>query len=190
MISATELRRGMVLQFEGELHKALEANYQPAGGKLTGTVHAKLQNLRSASIMERRFRPGDRLEVVELERADWQYIYAQGDDFYFMNPQTFEQIPIRRESLGAAARFLQPDMAVSVESHEGRPVHVIAPEAVELRVASTSEPSHQRESSAMKPATLENGVEILVPLFIKVGDSVRVDTATGKYLERTRAKGG
>jgi elongation factor P len=188
MIIATDLRPGTVIHFEGDLHKIVDAVYHAGGGKLTGTVHAKLQSVRTGSIIERRFRPDDRLDRVELERAGWQYIYADGDDLYLMNPQTYEQIPIRRETLGQAARFLRPEMTVSVESYEGRPVHVIVPEAVELRVATTSQPSHQRETSAMKLATLENGFELLVPLFIKVGDIVRVDTATGRYLDRARAK--
>jgi elongation factor P len=190
MIVATDLRPGMVVRLEGELHKVVESVYHAGGGKLTGTVHAKLAAVRSGSVIERRFRPDDRLDRVELERAQWRYIYADGDDLYFMNPDTYEQMPIRREILGEAARFLQPDMSVSVETYEGAPVHVIFPAVVELKVASTAEPAHQRETSAMKHATLENGLEILVPVFIKVGDLVRIDTATGKYLERVRGKPG
>lgn len=190
MIIATELRVGMVVQIEGDLHKVAGCDYHAGGGKLAGTVHAKLQNLRTGSAIERRFRPDERLDRVELDRAQWQYLYADGDDCYFMNPQSYEQVAIARAVLGPAAAFLQPDMSVAIESHEGRPVHVAFPPAVELRVASTAQPEHQRESNQMKDATLENGMEILVPLFIKPGDTVRVDTATGKYLERARQKGG
>ncbi len=190
MVIATDLRPGVVVRFEGDLHKVLESAYQAGGGKLTGTVHSKLQNLRTGSVIERRFRPEERLERVELERAQWQYIYEDASDYYFMNPETYEQMPISRDILGEASRFLRPEMTVTVETFDGRPVNVIFPEAVELRVMSTAQPAHQQQTSTLKSATLENGMEVLVPLFIKDGDLVRIDTATGKYLERVRAKSG
>lgn len=186
MIPASDLRPGMVVRYEGGFCKVLDANYHAGGGKLAGAVHAKLEQLARHAVLERRFRPDERLEEVELERASWQYLYADGDDFYFMNPETFEQIPLGEGMLGAGARFLRPDMSVSIESYDGRPISIVFPESVELRVASTAQAAHQRETSAMKPATLENGLEILVPLFIKAGDVVRVDTASGRYLERAR----
>jgi elongation factor P len=188
VIPATDLRPGMVIRFDRGFCRVLDAQYHAGGGKLAGAVHAKLEELGRGAVLERRFRPDERLARVELERARWQYIYAEGEDFYFMNPDTFEQIPIARGVLGAGARFLRPDMGVSVESYDGRPVNVVFPESVEMKVASTAQAEHQRETSAMKPATLDNGMEILVPLFIKAGDVVRVNTATGKYLERARQK--
>lgn len=190
MITATDLRAGMVIRFEGQLHKVLNSDYHAGGGKLSGAVHAKLQEVGSGSVIERRFRPDERLDQVELERAQWQYLYAEGDDFYFMNPANYEQMPVPRSLLGEASRFLLPEMSLSVETYEGRAVHVFFPEAVELRIASTGQAAHQQQSSASKLATLENGMEIQVPLFIKAGDIVKVATATGKYLERVRAKPG
>jgi elongation factor P len=189
VIPAIDLRPGMVIRYERGFCRVVDADYHAGGGKLAGTVHAKLEELGGGAVIERRFRPDERLDRVELERARWQYIYADGDELYFMNPQTFEQTAIARRVLGGRARFLRPDMSVNVESWEGRPVDIVFPEAVELKVASTAQPEHQREKSAMKPATLDNGMEILVPLFIKAGDAVRVDSATGKYLERARHKG-
>lgn len=189
-MNAAELRTGTVLRFEGEFYRVIDASFHAGGGQLGGVVHAKLLNLRTRGAIERRFRPDERLEPVEVERARWRFIYADGDDLYFMNPENFEQVPIARSMLGAAAAFVHPDMEVTVESHEDRPLNVVLPETVELRVAETAEPMHQRDTSAMKPATLANGMQVLVPLFIKTGDLVRVDTATGKYLERARARGG
>lgn len=189
MIPAADLRPGMVIRFERGFCKVLGAQYHAGGGKLAGAVHAKLQELGRGAVIERRFRPDERLERVEFERARWQYLYADGDDCYFMNPDTFEQIALARGVLRGGARFLRPDMSVSVESYDGRPVNVVFPESVELKVASTGQAEHQRETSALKLATLDNGMEILVPLFIRAGDAVRVDTATGKYLERARQKG-
>ncbi len=188
-MNAAELRAGTVLRLEGEFYRTIDASFHAGGGQLGGVVHAKLLNLRTRGAIERRFRPDERLEPVDVERARWQFIYADGDDFYFMNPQTFDQVPIARAMLGAAAAFVHPDMEVTVESHEGRPLHVVLPETVELRVAETAEPTHQRDTNAMKTARLDNRMEVLVPLFIKTGDLVRVDTATGRYLERARAKG-
>lgn len=188
MIPASDLRNGMVIRFERGLCKVLHADYHAGGGKLAGAVHAKLEELGRGSVIERRLRPDERVERVELERARWHYLYADGDEFYFMNPESFEQIPIARGVLGAAARFLRPEMSVTVESYDGRLVNVVFPDSVEIKVASTAQAAHQREASAMKLAMLENGMEILVPLFIKAGDVVRVDTASGKYLERARQK--
>jgi len=188
MIAASDLRFGMVVHFEGNLHRIIESAYHAGGGKLTGTVHTKLENLRSGQIIERRFRPEEKLQRVDLDRAEWQYLYSDGSMFYFMNPKTFEQLPISREILGSYARFLREEMIVTVASYDGQPVHVIFPEVVELRVSSTGQAAHQQQTSALKSAQLENGLEVQVPLFIKDGDLLRIDTATGRYLDRVRTK--
>jgi elongation factor P len=187
---ASDLRTSCVLRFEGEFYRVVEASSHAGGGQLGGVVHAKLLNLRSRHTVERRFRPDERLEAVDVDRARWQFIYADGDDYYFMNPETYEQLPIAAATLGPAKAFIHPGLEASVESYEGRPLYVVLPEAVELQVAETAEPTHQRETSAMKPAKLDNGVEVLVPLFIKTGDRVRIDTVSGRYLERAKAKSG
>lgn len=186
---ASELRTGTVVRLEGEVFRVIDVSAHAGGGQLHGVVHAKLLNLRSRGAVERRFRPEERLEAVDVERARWQFIYADGDDYYFMNPETYEQIPVAGAMLGAARAFVTPGLEAVVESHEGRPLYVVLPDAVELPVAETAEPMHQRDTNAMKSARLENGVEVLVPLFIKTGDRVRIDTASGKYLERAKAKG-
>ncbi len=186
---ASELRTGTVLRFEGEFYRVIEASGHAGGGQLGGVMHAKLLNLRSRHTVERRFRPEERLEPIDVERARWQFIYADGDDYYFMNPQTYEQLPVAAAALGPARAFIAPGLEAVVESHEGRPLYVVLPDAVELAVAETAEPTHQRDTSAMKSAKLDNGVEVLVPLFIKTGDRVRVDTASSKYLERAKGKG-
>lgn len=185
---ASELRTGTVLRFEGDFYRVIDASGHAGGGQLGGVMHAKLLNLRSRHAVERRFRPDERLEPVDVDRARWQFIYADGDDYYFMNPETYEQIPIPGAALGAAKAFVAPGLEATVESHEGRPLYVVLPDAVELQIAETAEPTHQRDTSAMKTAKLDNGVEVLVPLFIKTGDRVRIDTASGKYLERAKAK--
>jgi elongation factor P len=190
MIIATDLRPGMVVRLEGALHKVTEAVYQAGGGKLGGVVHGRFRNLHSGSIIERRFRPEEKLEQVTLDRANWQYIYREGPDYYFMNPQTYEQVAISGDIIGDAREFLRPEMSVTIETVEGRPVSTMFPDVVELRVTSTGQVSHQQQSSAMKSATLENEMEVLVPLFIKEGDLVRIEVATRRYVERVKAKKG
>jgi elongation factor P len=187
---AADLRAGIVLRFEGDFYRIVESSFHAGGGQLGGVVHSKLVNLRTRGTIDRRFRPDDRIDAIELDRARWQFVYADGDDLYFMNPDTYEQVPVARASLGAAAAFIRPGMDVAIESFEGRPLHVVLPDAIELRVVETAEPMHQRDTNAMKSAQLENGMDVLVPLFIKTGDRIRIDTASGRYLERARVKSG
>jgi elongation factor P len=186
MILASDLKNNVVLRLEGELYKVITSEYHAGGGKMGGVAHAKLQNLRTGTFRELRFRPDERLEKVELDRVTMEYIYQEGDDFYFMNPETFEQIPVSLQAIGAAEKFLQPEMQIPVEFFEGQPVNIIFPAFVEMKVTSTTQPVHTQQDNVLKPATLENGMEILVPQFIKPGESVRIDVQSGKYLERAR----
>jgi len=186
MILSTDLKAGVILRLEGELFKVISSEYHVGGGKMGGTTHAKLRNLQRGTNIERRFRPNEKLENVEMDRATMEFIYQDGDDFYFMNPESFEQTPIPSQIIGNAAKFLKPEMAMPVEIFEGRPLNVVFPEAVELQVTSTAQPIHAQQDHTMKPASLENGMEILVPQFIKEGETVRVEIETGKYLERVR----
>ncbi|MBZ5534833.1 MAG: elongation factor P [Acidobacteriia bacterium] len=186
MISASDLKMGVVLRLDGELYKVITSEYHAGGGKMGGVAHAKLQNLRTGTFWERRFRPDEKLEKVELERVTMEYIYQEGDDFYFMNPETFEQIPVARQAIGTAEKFLQPEMQIPVEFFEGKPVTIIFPEFVDLKITTTAQPVHTQQDNVLKPATLENGMELLVSQFIKPGESIRVDVQSGKYLERVR----
>ena len=186
MILASELKIGVVLRLEGELYKVITSEYHAGGGKMGGVAHAKLQNLKTGTFWERRFRPDEKLEKVELDRVTMEYIYQEGDDFYFMHPETFEQVPVARQAIGAAERFLQPEMQMPVQFFEGKPVTIIFPDFVELKVSTTAQPVHTQQDNVLKPATLENGMEVLVPQFIKPGEHVRVDVQSGKYLERVR----
>lgn len=186
MLFASDLKGGVVLRLEGELYKVISSEYHAGGGKMGGVTHAKLQNLRTGTFWERRFRPEEKVENIELDRVAMDYIYQEGDDFYFMNPETFEQIPLPSQAIGTAKKFLQPEMRIPVEFFEGKPVTIIFPDFVELKVTTTAQPVHTQQDNVMKPATLENGLEILVPQFVKPGENVRVEVQTGKYLERVR----
>jgi elongation factor P len=186
MLIATDLRPDMVLRMEDGLYRVLEAVQHSGTAKLSGFVHARLLSLSTGSQTERRFRLDEKLEDVPVDKRTLQFLYQDGDDFYFMDPQTFEQTPLPRALIGAAARFLKEGMQVPVEFVGEAPVAVAFPATVDLQVASTAQPMRATQTSAMKRAVLENGLETLVPLFIKEGDLVRIEVATGKYLERVR----
>jgi elongation factor P len=186
MKPATEMRSGMVVRLERDLYRVIAAEYHAGGGKMHGAVHAKLRRLHTEHVTERRFRQDERFEEVELERQNLEFLYEEGDSCVFMHPQTYEQVSLAKENLGAFLRFLQPNQSVQVEFLEGSPVEVICPSSVEVKIETTPEPLHMDNSSVYKDATLENGLEVQVPQFIKSGDTIRIEVETGKYLERVR----
>jgi elongation factor P len=189
MMAASDLRAGMIVQLGGQMFRVLTAEYRAGGGKMPGAVHARLQALPDGAVTERRFRPDEKVAPVDVERQTMEFLYQDGDAFYFMNPTTFEQLPIPQQILGAGATFLQPGLRLPVETIGEEAIGVVLPESVEMRVASTAQPMHQRETSALKKAVLENELEVLVPLFIREGELIRIEVATGKYLERVKESG-
>lgn len=189
MIEASELRAGIVIKRDNELLSVIGAERHAGGGQLGGAVFAKARSLRTHHIKELRFHPDDRIEDVEVERRDMEYLYTDGTAFYFMNPDTFEQISLPKEVIGPYEKFLQPNVRIPVELYEGSPVSVAFPPAVELKVASAPPGLREHETSTFKTVVLENGLEVLAPQFIKEGDMVRIEVATGKYLERIRREG-
>jgi elongation factor P len=187
MKPATDLRSGMVIRLDGDLHREIHAEYHIGGGKMPGSVHAKLRNLRTSNLTERRLRPEERLEDVSLDRQTMEFLYQDADSCTFMSPLTYEQVSLPKESLGPFVRFLKSNQALQVEFLDGSPVEVVYPPSVELEVESTSDPVHaQHDSNVFKSARLENGMEALVPQFIKTGDRVKIDVESGKYLERVK----
>ena len=186
MIPATGLHAGMAIRLEGDAYKVLEAAAHGGSGKLSGFVHARLLKLGTASLTERRFRLDEKVDVLDLSRRGLEYSYETGDDLYFMDPTTFEQVSVLREIVGDGKRFLKEGTRYLVEFLGEEPVAVILPEFADLRVASTAAPQHAHETSTLKRAVLENGMEVLVPLFIKEGERIRIAVAGGKYMERVR----
>ncbi|ODV42685.1 translation elongation factor P [Cupriavidus sp. UYMMa02A] len=186
MIEASGLKSGMVIMLDGELHSVASAGYHAGGGQQGSAVFAKVRNLKTSHVKELRLHPGDKLEEVVLDHKEMEYLYTDGSAFYFMNPDTFEQISLSSEIMGAYARFVQPNMRIPVQLYEGEPVTIAFPSAVELTIVSAPAGLHEHESATFKTATLENGMEVLVPQFIKEGDTVRIEVASGKYLERVR----
>lgn len=186
MVLASDIREGTVLQLDKTLFKVESARLHKGGGKTGPIIHLTLRNLLTHHTAERRFRPTEKLEDVSLQRVTVEYLYQDGDLYYFMDVNTYEQFGIPESVLGARHRFLQPNIRMVVEIFNENPVDVIFPETVEIKVASTGPGVHEAEST-YKPATLDNGLEILVPQFIKTGDTIKIDTRAGKYVERVKA---
>ena len=187
MVIASQLRPGTVLRINNDLFKTIESQYHIGQGKMPGSVHAKLRSVFKGTFKEVRFRPEERLEETQLEKQDMEFLYSDADSATFMNPTTYDQVSIPLESIGAANTFLQAEMKVPVEFYEGQPVSIVFPEIVEAKVETTAQPVHQQQDNTFKAAMLENGLELMVPQFIKPGETVRIDVASGKYVDRVRA---
>lgn len=186
MVIASQLRTGMAIRIQGQIYKVLESEAKAGGGQAGGVVKTKLQNVTSGRMWEPHFRPDERLEELELERENMEFLYRDGDNLVFMNPESFEQVEVSRTALGDAEKFLQEGMRLPVEFFEGRPVSLDFPPVVDAQVIETADPMHSGQDSTWKEAKLDNGVRIQVPLFIGRGEIVRIDTRTGRYLERAR----
>lgn len=189
MAVASDLRRGMALRLGGEPYRVLSADTHGGGGKMGGVTHAKLQSLATGTAHEHRFRSDEGVETLELERPTLQFLYASGGMVTFMNPVTFDQVEVEEAVLGKAAAWLEEGMTLPVEIFEGRAVGVTFPEVVEATVAETTPAAHvQGNENVWKPARLANGVSIQVPPFIAPGERVRVDVASGRYVERAKRR--
>ena len=188
MISAAQLKAGMAIRVEGQIFKVLEADFKAGGGQAGGVVKTKLRNVSSGKMWEPHFRPDVRMEDLDVVRQTMEFLYSDDDNCYFMNPESFEQIEIPRAILGPGERFLKPEMKLPIEFFEGNPISMVFPSVVEIRVADTAPPVHSQQDNTWKEATLENGVQIMVPLFIGPDEVVRVDVELGRYLERVRAE--
>ena len=186
MVKATQLRPGMVIQFEGDLYTVFTVDHRTPGNK-RGAMATRLRNLKSGAIMDYRFRAEEFVERAILDEIEYEFLYADGDGWHFMNVENFEQIHLGREVLGDAVDYLLPGIHLKLEFHEGKPLGAILPDTVDLTVTDT-EPTVQKAtaSAVMKPAKLETGLVISVPPFINNGDRVRVDTSEGRYVQRAQ----
>ena len=189
MRPASELRARMVIRLEGSLHRVIAADYRGGQGKMGGVMHARLIDLRSGATRDRGFRADQTVEDVETERLSAQFLYSDGGLSHFMNAETFEQIAVENERLGRAADWLKEEMVVPLELFEGEPLDIVFPEVAEARVEETAPPVHQQGAdNVWKDATLDNGVKVMVPPFIDVGEVIRVQVETGRYVERARTR--
>lgn len=183
-ITTNDLKNGITLEIDNGLFTVVDFQHVKPG-KGGAFVRTKLRNLRTGNILERTFNAGVRVEQAILERSDMQFLYKEGDDFVFMDVDTYEQINLAPRTLGQAADYLVEGAKAMIAQYDGEVVSVEIPVTVELNI-SVTEPGIQgdRVSGARKPATLETGKVIQVPLFVNIGDRVKVDTRTGDYITR------
>ena len=183
-ISTADFRNGMVLEIEGNLLEMVEFQHVKPG-KGGAFVRTKMRNVLTGRTLERTYRSGERLEEVRLIQEPYQYMYSDGDFYHFMHRQTYEQIAITPEIVGDTKDYLKENLEVGLLFHEARVMRVDLPNTVDLKIT-YSEPGVQgdRAQGGTKPATLETGAVVQVPLFVNEGEVVRVDTRTGTYLER------
>ena len=183
-IPATQMRPGMIIKHNNELHAVFAVEHRTPGN-LRAFIQAKLRNLRTGAMFEHRFRSPDPIERVVVDETAMEFLYADGDDYYFMNPVDFEQTTLKSSTLGDAVEYLTPNLQIKVSYFDGVPVGIELPAAVEMTVVET-EPGIKSAtaSSVTKPARLETGLVVQVPPFINEGEKIRVDTAEGAYLSR------
>lgn len=184
MIASTQMRPGMVIKFNNELFSIFSVNHRTPGN-LRGFVQAKMRNLHSGTMIEHRFSSEDRVERASLDEHEMEYLYDDGEFYYFMNTENYEQMHLTKDILGESVSYLVPQLRVKVEFFEGKPISVELPATVDLTVVET-EPGIKGASvsNVTKPAKLETGLIVQVPPFITQGEKIRVNTAEGTYQER------
>ncbi|MGB0123677.1 MAG: elongation factor P [Silvibacterium sp.] len=183
-IPATQMRPGMIIKHNNELHAVFSVEHRTPGN-LRAFIQAKLRNLRTGAMFEHRFRSPDPIERVVVDEVAMDFLYSDGDDYYFMNTENYEQTHLKRDTLGDAVDYLTANLQITVSFFDGVAVGIELPQTVELAVVET-EPGLKSAtaSSVTKPATLETGLVVQVPPFINEGEKIRVDTAEGAYLSR------
>ncbi len=183
-IPATQMRPGMVIKFKDDLHLVFSVEHRTPGN-LRAFIQAKLRNIRTGAMFVERFRSPDPIDRVIVDEVKMEYLYNDGDDYYFMDMETFEQTNLKRETLGDAVEYLLPNLTIAVSFHDGKAVGIELPNVVEMTVVET-EPGIKSAtaSSVTKPAKLETGLVVQVPPFINEGEKIRVDTAEGAYMSR------
>ena len=184
MVTAGDFRNGVTFEMDGNVYSIIEFQHVKPG-KGAAFVRTKIRNVISGAVTEKTFNPNDKYPTAFIERKDMEYLYNAGDLYYFMDSETYEQLPISPNVLGDNFRFVKENMVCKVLSYKGNVFGIEPPNFVELQVTET-EPGVKGDTATnvTKPATLETGAEIKVPIFINEGEMIRVDTRTGEYMER------
>ena len=184
MVSAGEFRNGVTLEMDGNIYQIIEFQHVKPG-KGAAFVRTKLKNIINGGVVEKTFRPTEKFPTARIDRVEMQYLYNDGDLYYFMNTENYDQIALNNETIGDALKFVKENEMVKVCSHNGNVFAVEAPLFVELEVTET-EPGFKGDTAtgATKPATVETGAVVYVPLFVETGDKLKIDTRTGEYLSR------
>jgi elongation factor P len=182
----TDLKKGVAIDLDGVPHQVIESSHM-ATGRGGAVMRTKLKNLRTGAVIDRSFRTSDKIPAAELTRENMQYLYSDGSSYYFMNPKSYEQITLGEDLVGDNAPYLVEGAKAIIMYFDGSPLAVDVGNNVPLKVVQTETGAKgDTATAALKPAKLETGLEIMVPLFINEGDIIKVDTRTGSYLERLK----
>ena len=184
MISAGDFRNGLTVLIEGNIYQIIEFQHVKPG-KGAAFVRTKLKNIKSGGVVEKTFRPTEKCPQARIDRKDMQYLYEDGDLYYFMDTETYDQVALNSETVGDALKFVKENEMCKICSHNGSVFSVEPPLFVELEITET-EPGFKGDTAtgASKPATVETGATVAVPLFVNQGDKIKIDTRTGEYLSR------
>ncbi len=184
MISAGDFRNGVTIEFEGNIYQIVEFQHVKPG-KGAAFVRCKIKNIKTGGVVERTFRPSEKVPKAHIERKDMQYLYSDGELFHFMDVNTYDQIAVNEETVGDSLKFVKENEMVKIASHQGEVFAIEAPLSVELEITET-EPGVKGDTAqgATKPAIVETGARVMVPLFINQGEKIRIDTRTGEYTGR------
>ena len=184
MISAGDFRNGITIELEGNVYQIIEFQHVKPG-KGAAFVRTKLKNIINGGVVEKTFRPTEKFPAARIDRVDMQYLYSDGDLYHFMNVETFDQIALNSDDVGDSLKFVKENEMVKICSHNGNVFAVEAPLFVELEIIDT-EPGFKGDTAtgATKPATVETGAVVNVPLFVEQGNKIKIDTRTGEYLSR------
>ena len=184
MISAGDFRNGITIEYDNNVYQIIEFQHVKPG-KGAAFVRTKLKNIKSGGVVEKTFRPTEKCPQARIDRKDMQYLYEDGDLYYFMDTETYDQVALNSETVGDALKFVKENDMVKICSHNGEVFSVEAPLFAELEITET-EPGFKGDTAqgASKPATVETGATVSVPLFVNQGDKIKIDTRTGDYLSR------
>ena len=184
MVSAGDFRNGLTIEYEGNVYQIIEFQHVKPG-KGAAFVRTKLKNIKSGGVVEKTFRPTEKCPQAHIERKDMQYLYSDGDLYHFMDVETYDQIALSDDQVGDTLKFVKENEMVKILSHNNEVFAMEPPLLVELEITET-EPGFKGDTStgATKPATVETGALVYVPLFVEIGDVIKIDTRTGEYLSR------
>ena len=184
MISAGDFRNGITIEYDNNVYQIIEFQHVKPG-KGAAFVRTKLKNIKSGGVIEKSFRPTEKFPQAHIERKDYQYLYADGDLYNFMDVETYDQIALSKDNVGDSLKFVKENEMVKICSHNGNVFSVEPPLFVELAITET-EPGFKGDTAqgATKPAIVETGATVMVPLFVETGDVLKIDTRTGEYLSR------
>ena len=184
MISAGDFRNGITIEYDNNVYQIIEFQHVKPG-KGAAFVRTKLKNIKSGGVVEKTFRPTEKCPQARIDRKDMQYLYEDGDLYYFMDTETYDQVALNSETVGDALKFVKENEMCKICSHNGSVFSVEPPLFVELEITET-EPGFKGDTAtgASKPATVETGATVAVPLFVNQGDKIKIDTRTGEYLSR------